>query len=328
MKQGYISMIKKITILFVLIFTFSQRAFCNACFDSTAGESMSKILSIMQFRNVWPGFEHSRLVLFISDVNAKNTIVLGATEDELKKSSLKYEACEMQGQVDKGYNIKEPIAAPKNGVYDIRLLSQPGADAIGVFAVSISSPIIQIKIPNDYKLNDEVMSRVLIHEGFHGLYQFSANGFKRENPQPRDFLAGCLLKNDWKNALIAQSQILAASLKETDQIKLKANWQAILQLRNNLKNNSETKFCIEAQNFWERIEGTAHFVETEAAYLQGILAIDGLQQELSDKLLQDTTSDSFFYYTGDAFLRLVRANGISDWNSKIDQGMMIDELYN
>lgn len=316
---------RKVTLI-VCILLFHGIAYGADCFDAIGNEGASLAIEINQHRDVWAGYEKERIIYAFSDGRQNKTILVDVRESELTAANISYERCQFKAMSD-SFLIKEPITLPANGLYDIRVTPKPGQDALGTFVTTNLAPIIQIKIPNDFGFSHTQVARIAIHEGFHGVYQFSSGHFKIENPQPRDFLKNCRQVKAWNDSTSLQNALLIRSLGENNQVVLKDLWNELSRMRYELSSDVSAKACLDAQRFWERIEGTAHFVETESAYNLGISSIDQIKAELTAQLEPPELSDSFFYYSGNALIRIARSLGINAWSEKIDQGTMIDLLH-
>lgn len=317
---------KKMLLMFVLMSVSSGNFAQGAeCFDSFGKEGARLAIQIGLYRNVWSGYEAQRFVYAFSNKKLDQTVLIGAPEEDLVSANMSYERCELDEGIE-SYFIHGSIDYPENGLFDIRYNNDPGADALSKFVIVNATAITQIALPNAKGLNHKQVARTAIHEAFHGVYQFSSGRFKFYNPQPRDFLVECRQNKVWNNSVIAQNKLLLQAVKETDNTALRTIWAKIKSMREELDRDISNRDCLDSQRYWERIEGTAHFVETESAHKIGLISFEDIENEMKNELNRPQLSETFFYYSGNILIRMARSLGIENWSGKIDQGTMIDML--
>jgi hypothetical protein len=266
------------------------------------------------------------VVYAFSNEELQQTVIIEVHEEELKLSGISYKACRFLDSIP-AFIVNGGVNPPPNGVYSIRLPASPGDDLLGRFVTMNSTPVIQLKLPDDYGLNHRQFARMAIHEAFHGVYQFYSKLFQIGKVQPRDFVKTCQQIETWKTSVLAQNKLISRALRDGKREVILGTWNDIRRMREQLSGESPSlKACVDAQRFWERIEGTARFVDSESAILSGILTLDALYSEHAKQLEQEPICEDFFYSSGDALIRIARSLEIGNWSHKIERGTMIDLL--
>ncbi len=313
-------------LLLFLLFSFYSIVNAESCYKDSQRLEIESVLEISRFRNVWTGYDEQKFLFVFSNALDGSTLVAGASEAELSVANINFDVCEPIGG-QSIFKINSPVNIPENGLYDIRLPDQPGTDVLGKYVIANKQSIIQIKQSNDFGFSNTQVARVAIHEGFHGVYQFFSGKFKVSDPQPREFLETCVANETWQLSTIKQNRLLAQSLVEVDLASLKDKLSQILNERNKLLSNDEAASCLKAQRFWERLEGSAHFVETEAALKSGILSQSDFKTEMETTLEDSKLSDDFFYKSGNALIRLILAIYGPSAIQQINQGIIIEHSH-
>lgn len=274
-------------------------------------------LKIQEYKRVWPGFSKTRLVFAFTDKASALTQFIGATEDEITKLGIEPKKC----QIAEGVSSFEVPGAPlpTNGLFDIRMTKNPGSDILGSYVAENNQTLIQIQQPNNYGFDSVTVARTVIHEAFHGTYQFSSSSFKVGTVEPREFLKNCSKNSLWVKSTLKQFLLLSESLETNDQSRLEALLEAIQTERRILAQDPEALSCLKAQRFWERLEGSAHYVESESAIQAGLITPTELLVEVNKVLLAQEITDGFFYRSGSTLIRLlVKINGTSTFD-QIDE---------
>lgn len=322
------SVVLSLTLLLLLItpYDFCRGAVAHStkdCPNVGANADIESIAQIIQFRSLWPGFEQQRFPFAIS--NGSSTTLFGFGETEIHSAKVTFKPCRLPSPaMPAAFDILDLVTPPLNGLFDIRFLSQPGTDALSKLVSTHQAPLIQIKSLNDFGFPSSTVARTALHEGFHGIYQFSRGGFKIGPVMPRNFLIECRQNQVWANSVIAQNEVLNQSLTEADPSRLQSIWNSIRSMRRQLAQNASTTSCLDSLRFWERIEGTAHYIETEAAIQANLMSPSELRSEVEALLGQPRLPDNFFYASGSTLIRLAKSISVTNWSTQIDSGTAID----
>jgi hypothetical protein len=284
------------------------------------------VRTIYDYRKVWPGFENESIVYgFVKP--SKHLVIFGLTHEEMRRSGVPFNTCQESSTNNEVFVIQE-APSPANGLYDL-FFPEIGetVNSIMLLAFAAKKVVLSIQIPNRYGLPSKSVAAIAIHESFHGVYQINSGKFIIDNPQPRDFLEGCRNVQIWNQSVVKQNQSLVNFIKNPQNAKIALETSEFIRSeRKSLEKDPLARACLSAQRFWERIEGTAHFVQTASSIEAGFLDFPALQEMYELKLNGPKISDGFFYLSGDLLIRLLIWNGVKDWSYKIDQGIIIDEL--
>lgn len=297
------------------------------CFQVPEQESEALgITRINNVRSVWAGFESIKTTYGFTDKETGHTILLGIEPSVLDASEVTYTSCRI-GEELEAYSLLTTATLPRNGLYDIRMPSAPGTGILGMVVKGSQQVLVQIQQPNAFDFSEHQVARAALHESFHGAYQFSSGKFSMNlEVKPREFIKQCKEVLGWEDSVIKQNFLLNEALSSNDRDTKKRLLLEIQELRYTLALNVDTKECVDSLKFWERIEGSAHYVETEATLKLGLLTYSQFLGEIEPKLLSLELSDGIFYYSGSSLIRLIRDIGVLNWSSLIDKGQMIDDL--
>lgn len=275
----------------------------------------------------WTGFELNRGPIILFSSVEKVHPVLNISNDDLKRLGFNLSAC--NDVLGLTAVIGEEVEPPsQNPIYEFYKANDPRGNMVSRIAAQQNRTALYMstrklekdKDGNPVKLPPIVSARTAIHESFHSMFQFSGGfqfNFSDFTKFRRDIAVKCstelakpeieVLKsaiNQWKN------------LSDND---LRTLISRALELRRSVV-NEEAKACYQNFAFWERIEGTAHFVDIKTArFLQGSESVPVF--DILDG------QNEFFYFTGSTYARaLERLFPESEWQREVNEGRLLHEI--
>ena len=235
-----------------------------------------------------------------------------------------------------------------NGIYAPQV-QKPAGNSLEQLASAIRMSFIYLwaepSLPGVSFTHEEI-ARIALHESFHMQYQFGG-GFKNPSVNfDRTYLDKCALNKQWLRSITSEfsdEQSILAQWDSISDLDLKSKVLTIIKRRHADDSNVDQKFCWDATRYWERIEGTAYFVESIGAQRAGFITEPQLNIELAKYLLKTSSSVSagtppsqtgvkdlinpgFFYGTGALYSRVVsRLQPGSRYESLIENGLSPEE---
>lgn len=192
-------------------------------------------------------------------------------------------------------------------------------DASGNFlqrlAFEHGAPLLYLNAQANFNPID--LARIALHELFHFQYQFGGK-FRFKDSYPRNFLETCAKDSNWAHHLNEEFAAWKDFLPRwscASQVEFKAFAKSIIERR-----KQGSQFCWNATQFWVRVEGSARFVEIEAALqaefldieqmnLEALKAFDPQSRTVSTgapNVNSPGINESFFYASGSLYCRLIR----------------------
>lgn len=313
-----------------LIFIFSHAGYGQSikCFDSDEVQKAFLVLKSTSADNsyYWKGFEtqSAPIVMMTSVPNVYP--VLNTSLDVLHKLGVKTALC--SDATEHSAIIEQSIAMPENSIFEFYKPDDKRGNVISHLSAQLKKVVLFLSLSNLKNIPVDGYARVAIHEAFHAMYQFYGGfhfafedflKFKRENAV---LCSNTILKNELDEELRLLREIKnkwsVLSSKQIQELAVRA-----LQIRNNSKDKF-AKECYENFSFWERIEGTAHYVDIKVGVFLGLYPIEKIP--MPDCL---DSSKEMFYETGAAYsLILDRLFPESDWQAKVEEGASLSDILN
>ncbi len=192
-------------------------------------------------------------------------------------------------------------------------------------------PLFVISTPFPYPSDFESFAfstfeeRAAVHENFH---EFQIKLFKNVTPDGSRNLRPCFADAHWTQALSDEFldwSLLANDLAQLEKPEILNTVKRIIDRRFAHGQTANQKHCWQTVASWERMEGTAQYVETSGSFAAGYggrIDMWSVFEELGAEYLKPRPGRlEFFYVTGARLCRVLdRLTGAKEWQIAIQAG--------
>ncbi len=316
------SFMAKFLIVFGLLASAIPAAASENCFSKSTFNVVQFLKEGMAQKNLWTGFDPSSVQIAIKATEENSLFLLQVEASAFSAAQVEYQECPEDSALKK-ISISSNFPALANGIFTFVFPGDLENEAISAISSASKQPVIIISIaqsPHLPTIKEKDFARILTHESFHMVHQFFGGFSKMTDAQnhPRDFYKDCLKDMHW-NFAHAKEMLLVEKIRKNwtriSEAGLKNIVLQIIQIHSQFKTGSKAFFCSEHSGFWERLEGTAHYIDIETALNLGLF------HEIPASETRDGSADSFFYKTGGTYsLILKRLYPAADWQKRINEG--------
>jgi hypothetical protein len=291
------------------------------CFDIPETDIISTIRKALATKNLWAGLNADAVQVALVKDGSDKVYFLQVANEVYASAHIDFGHCSESASVTYVQKTSKFGSIP-NHVYTYVFPGNMDFEAASTVASNSKHPVIvfNISLPPTFPgMDSNMIARVLLHESFHMGYQFFG-GFDLKTIQahPRDFYTECIKDVGWKSAHEAEMAVVNEIRRSWNDItndEIIDAGKKISAIRRSLPDSSIGFDCFQHANAWERIEGTAHFIDIETA-----LGLGQYSKILYGDLSEGET-DSYFYKTGATYcLILERLFGKFQWQKMIDVG--------
>lgn len=299
---------------------FSGLAHAEPCFQGTEQQTVRTLQEGLKQENLWVGFNLKNVPVALRTNTDAKIVLLNLSQEILDQNQISYQTCSEDSSA-LSVELQPDFPAIPNGVYDFVFPGNSTHQFISTLAAVLKQPVIVFSIaePNGSKFSAKDLARILIHESFHMAHQFFG-GFviTDADKHPRDFYETCKVNAVWSPNLDAELKVLK-EIRENwstySATQLLAEAEKATSLRNDFIKENPMDTCYSHLNFWERIEGTAHYIDLMTGLNLGAYS----NFPASDSM--EGGPDSFFYGTGGTYsILLSRLFPKENWQSRINSG--------
>jgi hypothetical protein len=305
-------------IVLCLAIIFSGLAHARHCFQQSEQHIITTLQKALKQENLWDGFNIKKVPVALRTNDLSTIILLNLDQEFLKQSQISFQAC-TENPTALQLDIGPDFPTIPNGFYNFIFPGNSTHQIISTLAALLKHPILIFSIaePTGSKFPANDLARILIHESFHMAHQFFGEFDMSEASQhPRDFYETCKTNEAWLENLDTELQILK-NIRDNwvqysdDKILVEA--QKAIRLRNNFIFANPDDTCYSHLNFWERVEGSAHYIDL----------VTGLNLGAYESFpANGDPRNSFFYHTGATYsILLLRFFPKENWQSRINSGL-------
>lgn len=310
--------------------TLSSLANAETCFQSTEQETVKILQKALGQKNLWDGFDLEKVPVALKTNNPAKIILLNLNQEVLNQNQISYQSCDDNSSAF-AVNIPSGFPTIPNGIYDFVYPGKSTHHIISNLASALRHPVIIFSItePNGSNFPVKDLARILIHESFHMAHQFFGGFVMTEaGRHPRDFYETCKLNKAWLHNLESE-QLLFKEIRDNwtkySEPELLAEAAKLVSRRSEFIKINPADDCYSHLNFWERVEGTAHYTDL----MTGLNL--GAYQDFPAGDSMAGGPDSFFYGTGGTYaILLLRLFPNENWQSRINSGeapfQVLDDL--
>jgi len=333
MKNDLRALLSALTIWIVFISprTFAGPVYCFKDDDEINVARLVQMTAAMPKGYYWQGYDTKGHGLVLLTSNPKAFPVVNIEKRELDVLRVHTELCEDAPEFIA--IVDEIIETPGNKLYQFYRPIDPQRDGLSRIAAGLKKPVVSLNIDKSAfngQIKNDFYVAVAIHEPFHifqfgGGFQFpgqASDGVKFWAKHPRDFTQ-CNQINAWAQAIEGELKTLKQLGVEWYSLsveKIRERATFALSYRAQLKSEQEKK-CYENFAHWERIEGTAHFLDLKT----GLLMKSFTKSQIDSSM--DGASGEPFYQTGAMYCRILeRLFPDIGWQEEISQGKSPDEV--
>lgn len=299
---------------------FSSLAHAEPCFQSSEQLIVKTLRQGLQQKNLWDGFKIEKVPVALRTNNSAKIILFNLNQEALKQNQISYEICADDSSAF-AVAIPSDFPAIPNGIYDFVFPGNSTHQVISNLASALKHPVIIFSVaePNASKFPAKDLARILIHESFHMAHQFFGGFVMTEaGKHPRDFYETCKLNTDWLHNLESEQALLKEirdNWTKYSDTELLAQAEKVTSLRSDFIKTNPADDCYSHLNFWERVEGTAHYIDLVTGLNLGAYPNFPSGDSMAGG------PDSFFYGTGGTYsILLLRLFPNENWQSRINSG--------
>jgi len=316
----------------------------SLCEDAVLAKHLDQIDRILNVESPWKttfDFRDAKFLIHMRD--RKGALARGFSADHLRESG--FDATPCIGRPAYSLVSNTTIPDPANGLFELidgteqflfdhyaglgygdyaklsKLAQKPIATMLLPIQIDISVDPASNPAVADFLANREnEAALILVHELFHAHEKWG------DPPVfgPREVAFNCASNPEWKSAILAEINDWrreGPSILRMSAASARALARAILEHR-----QSSPRECWQQFGYWERIEGTAMYVESMAGFDSGVLSIKRDPIKLGEMFgaASDPASEDWepFYATGNLLCRLMRVIDPSlAWQARIETGV-------
>lgn len=315
---------------FILI--LSQNCFAISCLtDQDSAKDLAAVIKITQNSPLWSTYALSGSELGFVPVNGKDLLIFNISSAAVLSLGIPMLSCDESPKLFLLKNSNPP--APPVHSFGLFKPNSPGTSILGKLATATKWPILTFPLPlttPDGLVAPEDFARLIIHEGFHMQYQFNS-GFILPSSIPNlGFISDCLKIDSWSRAVETEYRTaleLRTTLDGLSNEALKAILVPLIVARQRSLQDPESSQCWISTKFWERLEGSAYFFETQNAQAAGLYTPTNNDPSYKFPQVVSDTNPEFYYMTGNLyFYALKRLSSDRKWQKLVDEGASPSDL--
>ncbi len=299
------------------------KADSQKCLTDRETANYLKIKEANELPNIWKRFSVFEVPTALQASRGDVLYLMNVSEANLQSIGAQYEPCEDHAGLFR-VTVSIQFPAIQNTIYEYIFPNLSTHEVLSQISTSLGKPLLLLSIRPSPLLPEplaDFLARTYVHEAFHLAFQYSGSfilNLNEGNFPSHDILKPCQAHPDWLSFHELENSILKNIRKagaEFSLDQLRSEVLRLMEIRDRSWSEAVQTQCMDLQSFWERIEGTAHYMDLKVG-----LAIHSFDAYPAFEGL-DGEAHQFFYFQGATYaLILDRLFPDVNWQARVEAG--------